>query len=68
MKHTALHLLLVAFNVAGVAASAWEHDVFRMCIFAVGAFVVAEIGAQTREIIGANDEIQKRIDVLRQRQ
>jgi hypothetical protein len=61
MKHTALHLILVGLNLAGAFNSAWRHNVAGMCIFAVGVLVTAEIGAWTRGIVGAADEIRRRM-------
>jgi hypothetical protein len=62
MTHTAFHLFPVALTVGGAVVSAWYHHVWGACIFVVVALIVAEIGAQTRKIVGAAEEIQKRID------
>lgn len=62
MRHTALHLILVGLNLAGALNSAWGHNVVSMCVFVVGVLATAEIGAQTRKIVGATEELQRSID------
>ena len=67
MKHTVIHLALVSLVTSSVVSSAWRHSTLILVLSVVGLLIVAELGAQTRGIVGETKEVEKRIEKLRSR-